>query len=219
VPDGNGRWAEKRGLSRLEGHKAGATNLSEVIKTLNDYSIRFVTVYSFSTENWSRPPAEIDGLFRLTEVMINQELERLSRIGVRFRHLGRLQGLPPGLQKAITGAVEGTRENTGLTLSFAFNYGGRTEILDAVRRIITDKVPAEDIDEKLFSGYLYTTGLPDVDLLIRTGDELRLSNYLIWQTVYSEYYFTRTLWPDFDAKGVRRSLLAYSKRHRRFGGL
>jgi undecaprenyl diphosphate synthase len=189
------------------------------LQTLNDYSIKYVTVYTFSTENWNRPREEIEGLFRLSEVMINQELENLREIGVRFRHLGRLQGLPPGLQQAITGAVETTKDNTGMTLSFAFNYGGRTEILDAVRRIVTDKVPPEKIDEKLFTGYLYTTGLPDVDLLIRTGDELRLSNYLIWQTVYSEYYFTRILWPDFDAKEVRRALLAYGKRHRRFGGL
>jgi undecaprenyl diphosphate synthase len=151
--------------------------------------------------------------------MINLELEKLREIGIRFRHLGRLQGLPPGLQKTITGAVEATKDNTGMTLSFAFNYGGRTEILDAVRRIITDKVPPEKLDEKLIADYLYTTGLPDVDLLIRTGDELRLSNFLVWQTVYSEYYFTRTLWPDFDAVEVRRALLAYGRRHRRFGGL
>jgi len=219
VPDGNGRWAEQRGLPRLEGHRVGAENLSTVLEYLNDYQIKYVTVYTFSTENWNRPKDEVKGLFRLSEERIDKDLLRFHKRGIRFRHLGRLQGLPQSLQLAINRAVELTKNNTGMTLSLAFNYGGRTEILDAVRRIIAEGIPPEKLNEKLFSSYLYTADLPDVDLLIRTADELRLSNFLIWQTAYSEYYFTKVLWPDFNKKEVDKALLAYSQRQRRFGGL
>jgi undecaprenyl diphosphate synthase len=219
VPDGNGRWAEQRGLLRLEGHRAGAENLSTVIEYLNDCQIKYVTVYTFSTENWNRPEVEVKGLFRLSEERIKQDLPRFHKKGIRFRHLGRLQGLPQSLQQAIDRAVELTKNNTGMTLNLAFNYGGRTEILDAIRRIIADGIPVEKLDEKLFSSYLYTADLPEVDLLIRTADELRLSNFLIWQTAYSEYYFTKVLWPDFDSKEIDKALLSYSQRRRRFGGL
>ncbi len=219
VPDGNGRWAEQRGLPRLEGHRVGAENLSRVIEHLNDYQIKYVTVYTFSTENWNRPQDEVKGLFRLSEEKITRDLPVFRKRGVRFRHLGRLQGLPPSLQQAIKRALELTKNNTGMTLSLAFNYGGRAEILDAVGRIIAEGIPPEKLDEKLFASYLYTADLPDVDLLIRTGDELRLSNFLIWQTAYSEYYFTKVLWPDFGKKEVDKALLAYSQRQRRFGGL
>jgi len=219
VPDGNGRWAEQRGLPRLEGHKVGAENLSTVLEHLNHYQIKCVTVYTFSTENWSRPEDEVKGLFRLSEERIEKDLLRFHKRGVRFRHLGRLQELPQSLQLAINRAVELTKNNTGMTLSLAFNYGGRAEILDAVRRIIAKGIPPEKIDEKLFGSYLYTSDLPEVDLLIRTGDELRLSNFLIWQTAYSEYYFTKVLWPDFNTQEVDKALLVYSQRQRRFGGL
>ena len=190
-----------------------------MIGYLNDRQIKYVTVYTFSTENWNRPQDEVKGLFRLSEEKINKDLPLFHKRGIRFRHLGRLQGLPPGLQQAINRALELTKNNTGMTLSLAFNYGGRAEILDAVGRIIADGIPPEKVDEKLFSSYLYTADLPDVDLLIRTADELRLSNFLIWQTAYSEYYFTKVLWPDFNKKEVDRALLAYSRRQRRFGGL
>jgi len=190
-----------------------------VIGYLNDRQIKYVTVYTFSTENWNRPQDEVKGLFRLSEEKINKDLPVFNKRGIRFRHLGRLQGLPPGLQQAINRALELTKNNTGMTLSLAFNYGGRAEILDAVGRIIAEGILPEKLDEKLFSSYLYTADLPDVDLLIRTADELRLSNFLIWQTAYSEYYFTKALWPDFDNKEVDRALLAYSRRQRRFGGL
>ena len=219
VPDGNGRWAEQRGLPRLEGHRVGAENLSTVLEYLNDYQIKYVTVYTFSTENWNRPEDEVKGLFRLSEEKINKDLPGFHKKEVRFRHLGRLQGLPQSLQLAINRAVELTKNNTGMTLSLAFNYGGRTEILDAVRRIIAEGIPPEKLNEKLFNSYLYTADLPDVDLLIRTADELRLSNFLIWQTAYSEYYFTKVLWPDFNNQEVDKALLAYSRRQRRFGGL
>jgi undecaprenyl diphosphate synthase len=219
VPDGNGRWAEQRGLPRLEGHRAGAENLSRVIEYLNDCQIKYVTVYTFSTENWNRPEYEVKGLFRLSEEKIVKDLPVFHKKGIRLRHLGRLQELPQGLQQAINRGVELTKNNTGMTLSLAFNYGGRAEILDAVAHIIADSIPPEKLDEKLFSSYLYTAGFPEVDLLIRTADELRLSNFLIWQTAYSEYYFTKVLWPDFNKKEVDKALLAYSRRQRRFGGL
>jgi undecaprenyl diphosphate synthase len=219
VPDGNGRWAERRGLPRLEGHKAGAENLHTVIECLSEYQIKYVTVYTFSTENWNRPEDEVKGLFLLSAERIGKDLHGFHKRGVRFRHLGRLHELPKGLQLAINRAVELTKNNTGMTLSLAFNYGGRAEILDTVRRIIAEGISPEKIDEKLFNSYLYIPDLPDVDLLIRTADELRLSNFLIWQTAYAEYYFTKVLWPDFDSKEIDKALLAYSQRQRRFGGL
>jgi undecaprenyl diphosphate synthase len=219
VPDGNGRWAEQRGLPRLAGHGAGAENLSRVIEYLNDCQIKYVTVYIFSTENWNRPEDEVKGLFRLAEEKLDRDLPEFHKRGVRLCHLGRLQGLPPSLQRAIKRGLELTKNNTGMTLNLAFNYGGRAEILDAVRNIIADGIPPEKLDEKLFSSYLYIADLPEVDLLIRTADELRLSNFLIWQTAYSEFYFTKVLWPDFNKKEVDKALLAYSQRQRRFGGL
>ena len=219
VPDGNGRWAEQRGLPRLEGHRAGAENLRAISEYLDDYQIKYVTFYLFSTENWSRPKGEVTGLFRLSEKRIARDAPRLHKKGVKLRHLGRLEELPQGLQQAINKAVELTKNNTGMTLSLAFNYGGRAEILDAVRRIISDGIQPQSLDETLFGNYLYTTGLPDVDLLIRTGDELRLSNFLIWQTVYSEYYFTKVPWPDFGKEDIEKALQSYNRRQRRFGGL
>ena len=158
-------------------------------------------------------------LFRLLEEIAYKEALELHKLGVKIRHLGRLEELPQGLQQAINRAIELTKNNTGMTLSLAFNYGGRTEILDAVRAIITEGVPPQSINEKLFNNYLYTAGLPDVDLIIRTGGELRISNFLIWQASYSEYYFTDVLWPDFDEKEIKKALLSYSQRQRRFGGL
>ncbi|MFC1988104.1 polyprenyl diphosphate synthase [Chloroflexota bacterium] len=219
VPDGNGRWAERRGLSRLHGHQAGAENMHRMVKYLNEYPIKYVTLFGFSTENWSRPEDEVDGLFKILAEFINTTTSDIHRKGIRLRHLGRLNELPPALQMAMTGAIELTKNNTGMTLSIAFNYGGHAEIIDAVRHIIADGVKPQDINEELFSNYLYTAGLPNVDLLIRTGDETRLSNFLLWQTAYSEYHFTKVLWPDFDKKDIDRALLSYSQRKRRFGGL
>lgn len=219
VPDGNGRWAEKRGLSRLSGHQAGAENTRRMVDYLNEYPIKCVTLYGFSTENWTRPKNEVTGIFQLLEEFINRYVPEIHEKSIRLRHLGRLNELPKGLQTAINKGVELTKNNTGMTLSIAFNYGGHTEIVDAVRRLIADGVAPQDVDEELFSSYLYTAGLPNVDLLIRTGDELRLSNFLLWQTAYSEYQFTRLLWPDFSKKDMDKALLSYSRRKRRFGGL
>lgn len=219
VPDGNGRWAEQHRLPRLEGHRAGAENLRAISEYLDDYQIKYVTFYLFSTENWSRPEGEVTGLFRLSAKMIDKNTLHFHKKGISLRHLGRLAELPLSLQQAINKAVELTKDNPGTTINLAFNYGGRAEILDAVRRLIADGVTPQNIDEELFNSYLYTANLPNVDLLIRTGDELRLSNFLLWQTAYSEYHFTKVLWPDFSKKDIDKALLSYSRRKRRFGGL
>jgi len=219
VPDGNGRWAEKRGLSRLAGHQAGVKKMRALIEYLNDLQIKYVTLYGFSTENWGRPMEEVKGLFRILVERVDQDVPKLHKRGIKVRHLGRLGELPEWLQNSIRRAEELTKDNTGLTLSLAFNYGGHVEIIDAIRRIVAEGIPPEKIDEKLFSDYLYTAGFPDVDLLIRTGDELRLSNFLLWQTAYSEYYFTDVLWPDFTKEDMDKALIAYSQRERRFGAL
>jgi len=219
IMDGNGRWAEQRGLPRLDGHRAGLENMRSVIGYLNQYQVKYVTIFAFSTENWSRPKDEVAGLLRLLEERIDKEALEFHNKGIRLRHLGELDGLSHSLQLAINRAVELTKNNTGMTLGFAFNYGGRVEILNAVRHLIAEGIPPQSIDEKLFNTYLYTAGLPDVDLVIRTADELRLSNFLIWQSAYSEYYFTSVLWPDFDKKEIEKALLSYSQRERRFGRL
>jgi len=219
VPDGNGRWAEKRGLSRLEGHRAGVESIRRMLEYLNEYPIEFVTLYVFSTENWNRPKTEVRGLFRLLREFIKTYLQDIDKRGIKLRHIGRLHELPQGVQIAINEAVAQTRNNTGMTLNVAFNYGGRAEIIDAVHHLLVNGNKPEDVDEESFNDYLYTAGLPHVDLLIRTGDETRLSNFLIWQTAYSEYYFTKVLWPDFDKKDIDKALLSYSRRKRRFGGL
>jgi undecaprenyl diphosphate synthase len=219
IMDGNGRWAKKRGLPRLEGHRAGLDATRAVINHLGEKQIKYATLYSFSTENWNRPKDEVNGLLDILEKSINKETKELHQKGVRIRHLGHLDRLPQHLRRAIEKAVELTSSNTGMTLSLAFDYGGRLEILDALKVIIADGIPPQDIDEKLFSSYLYTAGLPEVDLVIRTGGELRISNFLLWQSAYSEYYFTEVLWPDFDSRELDRALSAYSQRQRRFGGL
>jgi len=219
IMDGNRRWAEQRGFPGLEGHRNGLENMRSVIGHLGQHQVRYVTIYAFSTENWNRPKDEVDGLLRLLEERIDKEALEFHSKNVKLRHLGGLEGLSHSLRVSINKAVELTKNNTGVTLSFAFNYGGRSEILHVVRQLINEGVPPENIDEKLFNSYLYTDGLPDVDLLIRTGGELRISNFLIWQTAYSEYYFTEVLWPDFGQKEVEKALLAYSQRQRRFGRL
>jgi len=219
IMDGNGRWAEQRGLPRMEGHRAGVKNVRPVIIYLNNHAVEYTTLYAFSTENWSRPEDEVNGLFHLLEGIIGKEASELHKNGVRIRHVGNLDGLSPELQKPINRAVNLTASNTGMTLGVALNYGGREEILNAVRSIIDGEVSAEDIDEKSFGGYLHTADFPDVDLVIRTGGEIRTSNFLIWQAAYSEYYFTPVLWPDFNEEELEKALLAYSQRQRRFGGL
>lgn len=219
VPDGNGRWAQRRGLPRIAGHRAGILNMFKMINYINEYPIPYVTFYGFSTENWNRPKLEVTGLFGLVEHFVGEHLKEIHKKNIKIRHVGGLEGLPEMLTSAIKKSVVCTENNTGMVLSICWNYGGRAEILNATRRIIADRIQPEALNEDVFSSYLYTAGIPDVDLLVRTGDETRLSNFLLWQTAYSEYYFTKVLWPDFDKKDIDMALTAFSKRHRRFGGL
>ncbi|MEE9199677.1 MAG: polyprenyl diphosphate synthase [Dehalococcoidia bacterium] len=219
IMDGNGRWAQQRDLPRLEGHQAGIQNIRPVIEAFTDFGVKCLTLYAFSTENWRRPEEEVNGLIRFLASAIRRETQTLHEKGVQLRHLGRLDRLPRRVQKAMLNALELTKSNEVITVCFAFDYGGRAEILQAVQRIARDGVPPEAIDEELLSRYLYTDGLPDPDLIIRTAGEMRLSNFLIWQSAYSEYYFTPRTWPEFDRQEVWKSLLAYSQRQRRFGGI
>jgi undecaprenyl diphosphate synthase len=215
--DGNGRWARERGLPRVAGHRAGTENLRRVLPACTEFGIEILTIYAFSTENWGRPAAEVRGLMNILETMIDRELDELLANGVQLRHLGRLEGLAPALQRKVRQAIELTRQNDRLILNVALNYGGRDEIVQAVRRIVAAGIPAEQIDEVLLSYYLYTAGLPDPDLVVRTSGEMRLSNFLIWQAAYAEYYTTPVYWPDFDKEELRKALLHYSQRERRFG--
>ena len=219
IMDGNGRWAEKRGLARLEGHRAGLENTRAVVRHMSRRQIKFVTLYSFSTENWSRPRDEVDGLLGILEKSLRKDYKELKEANIRLRHIGHLENLPRGLKLAIKKALRDTRGNSGMILTLAFDYGGRLEIVDAVRRIVAEGHPPREIDEALFNRYLYTAALPDVDLVIRTSGEYRISNFLLWQSAYSEYYFTDVLWPDFNETEVDKALAVYSQRRRRFGGL
>ena len=219
VPDGNGRWAEKRGLPRLSGHREGVLNMMRMIQYISEYPIKYVTFYGFSTENWNRPETEVNGLFKLVEHFVDEQLNKINEKNIRIRHIGRLNGLPVSLQKAIQRAVTLTANNNGMTLGVAWNYGGRAEIIDAINQFTADPDKPQPLDEKSFGRYLYTGDMPDVDLLIRTANEMRLSNYLLWQTAYSEFYFTDVLWPDFGKKDIEKALIDYSRRNRRFGGL
>ena len=219
IMDGNGRWAEKRGLPRHKGHEAGVKNIRPIIKYLSQHGIEYITLYAFSTENWNRPDDEVNGLFHLLEEVIEEESRELHENNVRILHIGSLEGITSGLKKSINDAIDLTGENTGLTVGVAFNYGGRAEIIEAVRRLIVDGVQPQKIDEKLFGQYLYTADFPEVDMVVRTGGEFRTSNFLIWQAAYSEYYFTSILWPDFNEEALKKALSTYSRRQRRFGTL
>lgn len=219
IMDGNGRWAKEHGLSRLGGHRAGTENIRRVIETMADYGVKYLTLYAFSTENWSRPASEVRGLIRLMGQVIDREARALHEKGARIFHLGTLEGLEPKLQEKVRKAVELTKNNGRITVCVAFNYGGRAEIIAAVRKLIRDRVSPEAVNEELFSRYLYSAGIPDADLIIRTGGEMRLSNFLLWQSAYSEYYSVPTYWPDFGKQDIEKALIAYSQRERRFGGL
>lgn len=217
IMDGNGRWAAKRKLPRLAGHRAGTENLREIISACVEFDIKYLTLYSFSTENWGRPRDEIAGLMRILGDVIEREVEKLHEEGVQLRHIGHLEGLSSMLRNKVLDAIELTRDNSRLILLLAFNYGGREEIICAVREIVRDGVKPEDINEELIAKYLFTAGVPDPDLVIRTSGEMRTSNFLIWQSSYSEWYVTPTLWPDFDKEEFRKALTAYGQRDRRFG--
>ncbi|MGB1285596.1 MAG: isoprenyl transferase [Aggregatilineales bacterium] len=217
IMDGNGRWAKQRGLPRSEGHRQGTENLRRILRAAVESNIEILTIYAFSTENWSRPRREVQLLMRILEMVIDRELKELNEQGVQIRHIGELDGIDPRLQKKVIQACETTKHNSKLILNVAFNYGGRDEIVHAVQNIIRDGVAADDVTEEMISSYLYTRDLPDPDLIIRTSGEYRLSNFLIWQGSYAEYYYTDIYWPSFDALQLREALLAYARRKRRFG--
>ncbi len=217
IMDGNGRWALQRGLPRLAGHKAGTENLRRVIRSTVEFGVKYLTIYAFSTENWGRPPEEVKGLMYILEDVIDRELNELHKEGVQLRHIGRLERLAPSLQEKVLDAIDVTKNNDRLILNIAFNYGGRDEIIQAIQRMMKDGVPPENVTDELVSQYLYTVGVPDPDLIIRTSGELRVSNFLIWQAAYSEWYITPTFWPDFDKGEYRRALEAFAHRDRRYG--
>jgi undecaprenyl diphosphate synthase len=219
IMDGNGRWATKRGLPRNEGHRAGVENMRRVLEGAVEFGVQVLTVYAFSTENWARPNEEVHGLLGILEETIKREVPEMHKNGVKLRHLGRLEGISEEMKQAVHAAIELTKNNDRITLNVAFNYGGRTEILDAIAKMIRDRIQPEQITETLFSSYLHTAGLPDPDLIVRTAGEMRLSNFLIWQAAYAEYYSTPALWPDFDKQELYDALLAFSQRQRRFGKL
>jgi undecaprenyl diphosphate synthase len=217
IMDGNGRWALSRGLPRLAGHKAGTENLRRVIRSTVEFGVKYLTIYAFSTENWGRPMEEVRGLMSILEDVIDRELNELHKEGVQLRHIGRLERLAPRLQEKVLEAIELTKANDRLVLNVAFNYGGRDEIVHAIQKMIKDGISSEEVTDELVSRYLYTAGVPDPDLIIRTSGELRVSNFLIWQAAYSEWYVTPTYWPDFDKEEYRRALEAFARRDRRFG--
>jgi undecaprenyl diphosphate synthase len=219
IMDGNGRWAQQRGLSRQAGHRAGTENIRNIIRAFGERGVEVLTLYAFSTENWGRPRREVNALMRLIGRVINREVKELHRNGVKLVHIGDLEPLDASIRRKVEQAIELTRENDRMTVAVAFNYGSRAEIIGAVKRIVAEGIPAERIDEALFSSYLYTAGLPDPDLVIRTAGEVRLSNFLLWQSSYAELYATATYWPDFDTAEVDRALAAYARRVRRFGGV
>ncbi len=219
IMDGNGRWAEERGLPRIEGHRAGVEKIRSVLDILARRGVKFVTLYAFSTENWSRPDAEVDGIMGILQEVIHEETRQLHEQGVRIVHLGRSDRLLPDLREAVSQAQELTQHNVGVTLCVAFDYGGRSEIVEAVRNIIRRGVNAEDVDESTISQHLYTRDIPDPDLVIRTSGEYRLSNFLLWQSAYSEFYTTPVPWPELDAAHVEEAIRAYRRRKRKFGAL
>jgi len=217
IMDGNGRWAKARMLPRMAGHRAGTDNIRRVIDACIEFGIEFVTVYAFSTENWKRPSDEVQGLMQLLSEMLDDRIGELHEKGVRLLHIGRLEQLDALSREKIKNALELTRNNKTITLIIAWNYGGRDEVVAAVQKMLRDQVKPDDVDEKLLSSYMFTSGIPDPDLMIRTSGEMRTSNFLLWQSAYTEWFFTDTLWPDFDKESLRQALESYASRERRFG--
>jgi undecaprenyl diphosphate synthase len=217
IMDGNGRWALARGLPRMAGHRAGTENLRRVIEACVEFGIKYLTIYAFSTENWGRPQEEVQGLMKIFEDVIDRELQELHEQGVQLRHIGRLDRLDPVFRRKVLYALELTRHNDRLILNVAFNYGGRDEIVNAIQHMIQDGVKLEEVSVDLVNQYLFTAGVPDPDLIIRTSGELRGSNFLLWQGAYSEWYFPPVYWPDFDKEQLRLALEEFSHRERRYG--
>jgi len=217
IMDGNGRWAVARGLDVSEGHHAGYENIRRVVNDFANRGVEYLTLYAFSTENWDRPETEVSGILNLAIAVIAHEAQELHENGVRIKHLGRVDRLSPELRVELEQAVEMTAGNTGLTLGIAFDYGGRAEIVQAAKRMVEETVSPDEVDEQKFSEFLYTSDMPDVDLLIRTGGDFRISNFLLWQTAYSEFYSSETWWPDFFGERIDEAFDAFNERKRRFG--
>ncbi|MDH4239073.1 MAG: isoprenyl transferase [Phycisphaerae bacterium] len=221
IMDGNGRWAQKKGLPRAEGHRQGGKTVEEIAQCCVDFGIESLTIYSFSMENWERPKDEVNTLMHLYAQYLVGIRSTVMKNNVKLIHLGRLAQLPAGVKKELAKTIEITAGNTGMTLALALNYGGRAEIVDATLKIAQQykkgQLQQEDINEECISQHLYTAGLADPDLLIRTANEMRISNFLLWQISYSEFYVTKTFWPDFKQTDLEKAILAYSKRNRRFG--
>lgn len=223
IMDGNGRWAKKRNLPRNMGHKAGVETAKEIALYCNEIGIKHLTVYAFSTENWSRPKDEVNGIMKLLNEYLDRFEKEFGQKDIRIRHIGELSGLPDDIQEKIKAVQDRTKENKGLSFNVALNYGGRLEIINAVKHIVQEvnkeEIREEDIDEKLFSKYMFTKDIPDPDLIIRTSGECRLSNFLLWQSVYSEFWFDEVLWPDFNKMNLNKALLEFQKRKRTYGGI
>ena len=219
IMDGNGRWAAQRGLPRLSGHQHGTDNIRRITKAAAEIGVEYLTLWAFSTDNWRRPADEIDGILRILAGVIERETDELHRQGAQLRHIGSLEGLDSELQTAVLTAIERTRNNRRLILTLAFNYSGRQELLAAIKSLVSSGVPAASVDEETLQAHLFTRDLPDPDLIIRTSGEHRLSNFLLWQSAYSEFFFTPTLWPDFSADDLCEAVREYGRRERRFGGV
>jgi undecaprenyl diphosphate synthase len=219
IMDGNGRWAQKQNLPRIAGHEVGVQRIQGILETLAPLGVKFVTLYAFSTENWARPQDEVDGIMDVFSEAVASQTEDLHKQNVRIVHVGKTENLSLGLRDAVVDAQRLTADNTRITLNIAFDYGGRAEILEAARRIIKDGINPDSIDEELFSQYLFTAHCPDPDLIIRTGGEQRISNFLLWQSAYSEMHYTSTLWPDLDAAELVQVLETFGSRRRRYGAL
>jgi undecaprenyl diphosphate synthase len=219
IMDGNGRWAKERGLPRIAGHRAGTENLRTIIRASTKLGIQYLTFYAFSTENWARPKAEVTGLMGILSEVIDREMAELHKEGARLVHIGHLDGLSKTLQDKVRQAMELTKDNQRITIVLAFNYGGRDEIMHAIKRMLADQVDPDDVDEALVDEYMFTREIPDPDLVIRTSGEQRTSNFLTWQSVYSEGYFPQVYWPDFNEEELHKAIEVYNQRDRRFGGL
>jgi undecaprenyl diphosphate synthase len=219
IMDGNGRWARRRGLPRLAGHRAGTENIRRIVRACVDFGVKYLTVYAFSTENWTRPDSEVQGILRILGENIERETPELHREGVQIRHLGHMDGVPVSLQEAIRRSTAVTKDNHRLVLSVCFNYGGRDDVVRAVRQMVASGMKPEDVTEEVISRHLFTADIPDPDLIVRTAGEMRLSNFLIWQAAYAEFYSTPTCWPDFDREALHAALIEYSRRQRKFGGI
>ena len=219
IMDGNGRWAAQRGLPRLAGHQHGTDNIRRITTAAAELGVKYLTLWAFSTDNWRRPKHEIDGILRILAEVIERETDELNRQGAQLRHIGRLDGLEPELQAAVLSAIDRTRHNDRLILTLAFNYSGRQELLAAVKSIIASGTPAAAVDEDAVRAHLFTRDLPDPDLIVRTSGEHRISNFLLWQSAYSEFYFTPTLWPDFGPDDLCDAVREFGRRDRRFGGV